>query len=33
MNTRTAQRIAQARHAYMEAFLEQFLKEWDGRDL
>ena len=33
MNTPTAKRIAAERHAYMETFLEQFLKEWDGKDL
>jgi uncharacterized protein len=33
MHTKTARRIAEARHAYMVDFLEAFLKEWDGRDL
>lgn len=33
MNTGTAKRIAEARHAYMEDFLEQFMKEWDGLDV
>lgn len=33
MNTQTAKRIAETRHVYMEGFLEQFLKEWDGHDL
>lgn len=33
MNTKTAKRIAEERHAYLEGFLEQFLREWDGRDL
>jgi uncharacterized protein len=32
MNTETAKRMAAERHAYMEGFLEQFLKEWDGGD-
>lgn len=32
MNTSTAKRIAEERHAYMEGFLERFLKEWDGED-
>lgn len=32
MNTATATRIAQQRHAYMVTFLDQFLKEWDGKD-
>ncbi len=30
MNTETAKRIAEQRHAYMEGFLEQFYAEWDG---
>ena len=30
MNTDTAQKIAEERHRYMELFLEQFFKEWDG---
>jgi uncharacterized protein len=30
MNTPTARRMAEARHAYMEGFLQQFLTEWDG---
>ena len=33
MNTHTAKRIAEERHAYMEGFLERFLREWDGGDL
>ena len=33
MNTETAKRIAEARHTFMEQFLERFLEEWDGRDL
>ena len=33
MNTETAKRIAEARHAFMKQFLERFLEEWDGRDL
>lgn len=32
MNTPTARKIAAQRHAYMETFLEQFMKEWDGKD-
>lgn len=32
MNTPAARRIADARHAYMEAFLARFHAEWDGRD-
>ncbi len=30
MNTATAKKIAAQRHAYMEQFLEQFLREWQG---
>lgn len=30
MNTATARKIAAQRHQYMEGFLEQFMKEWDG---
>jgi uncharacterized protein len=32
MNTPTARRIAEERHAYMEEFVERFLLEWQGRD-
>jgi uncharacterized protein len=32
MNTLTAKRIAEQRHAYMEKFLDQFLLEWNGKD-
>ena len=31
MNTESAKRLAQARHEYMERFLEEFMDEWDGR--
>jgi len=31
MNTQTAKTLAQNRHKWMEAFLEEFLAEWDGR--
>lgn len=31
MNTETGRRIAAERHAYMEAYLQEFLAEWDGR--
>lgn len=30
MNTKTGKRIAEKRHIYMERYLEQFYKEWDG---
>ncbi len=30
MNTKTGQHLAQQRHNYMEQFLEQFYKEWNG---
>jgi len=33
MNTPTAKRIAEQRHAYMEQFLRQFMDEWDGKDM
>ncbi len=31
MNTKSAKRIAIARHKYMEDFLKRFYDEWDGR--
>ncbi len=31
MNTKTGRQIAEERHLFMEAFLEQFYDEWDGR--
>jgi uncharacterized protein len=31
MNTEEAKKIASHRHQYMEKFLEQFYKEWDGK--
>jgi uncharacterized protein len=31
MNTATGRRLAGERHAYMEAFLERFYKEWEGQ--
>lgn len=30
MNTKTAKKIAEARHKYMEDYLERFYKEWEG---
>ena len=32
MNTKTAKRIAEKRHKFMEQFLDRFFKEWDCRD-
>ena len=31
MNTKTAQELAKGRHAFLEAYLEQFFAEWDGQ--
>ena len=31
MHTSTAKRMAEKRHAFMEAFLEQFYQEWEGK--
>jgi len=31
MNTATARRMAQERHAFMEEFLTRFYREWEGR--
>lgn len=30
MNTETGKRMAEERHAYMEGYLQQFYKEWNG---
>lgn len=30
MNTQTAKRLAAARHAYLEAYMAEFLAEWNG---
>ncbi|HLR49289.1 MAG TPA: HD domain-containing protein [Candidatus Sphingobacterium stercoripullorum] len=31
MNTKTARSIAEKRHAFMQAFLDQFYQEWSGK--
>jgi uncharacterized protein len=31
MNTDSGRRIAEERHLFMEQYLEQFYKEWDGK--
>ena len=31
MNTKTGKKIAEKRHQYMETFLQQFYKEWEGK--
>ncbi len=33
MNTPTAKRVAEERHAVMVRFLDQFMAEWDGEDI
>ncbi|MBC6698805.1 HD domain-containing protein [Hymenobacter puniceus] len=33
LNTPAARRVAEQRHAFMETFLTQFLREWEGQDL
>ena len=30
MNTKTGKRIAEGRHKFMQSFLDQFYREWDG---
>ena len=32
MNTDTARRIAEQRHAFMQEFVDRFMLEWDGKD-
>lgn len=31
MNTKTARKIAEERHAFMEQYLDRFFKEWEGK--
>lgn len=31
MNTESARKMAERRHIYMEEFLDEFLREWDGK--
>ena len=33
MNTKTGKRIAEERHAVMVKFLDQFMAEWEGKDI
>ncbi|OHS99451.1 HD domain containing protein [Tritrichomonas foetus] len=33
MQTETGKKIAEKRHKFLEAFLSQFLDEWDGKDI
>ncbi len=33
MNTKTAKKIAERRHKFMKEFLDEFFKEWDGKDI
>jgi uncharacterized protein len=33
MNTDEGKRIAEERHRYLEDFLNQFYREWDGKDI
>ena len=33
MNTKTGKQLAQQRHEFIETFLEQFYKEWNGDNL
>jgi uncharacterized protein len=30
MNTKTGRQMAEERHRFMEVYLEQFYKEWEG---
>ena len=31
MNTKTGKQLASNRHAFMELYLKQFYKEWEGK--
>jgi len=31
MNTKTAKRIAQQRHKFMERYLQEFYEEWEAK--
>ena len=31
MNTKTGRKLAEQRHKFMEIYLEEFFKEWDGK--
>jgi uncharacterized protein len=31
MNTATAKKIAEKRHKFIEKFLKEFYREWDGK--
>lgn len=33
MNTQTGKQIAQQRHIFMETYIEEFLREWEGKDI
>ena len=32
MNTKTAKKIAEKRHKFIEQFLKRFFEEWEGKD-
>ena len=32
MNTKTAKKLAKARHQFMETYLERFFAEWEGKE-
>ncbi|MEK7614783.1 MAG: HD domain-containing protein [Patescibacteria group bacterium] len=32
MNTKTGKKLAEGRHAFMEEYLAQFMKEWEGKE-